>query len=222
MIAPILAATDSRTGYRWSDLVAFGAAWLTISRLLAMVYLSSLAQLALLVTVLGLTGRLAGLERMTTALVFGAVLTVVFWGLAPSIGVAAHQSPGPPEAETAADLITTTKVGGELLSLLRDDPRQVAADAMMGLIAFPSFHTVLALLCAWFAFGLRPLRWPFLALNTLLIPALLLHGVHHLVDVPAGILVALVAIAASHWLHNRLDAPRPDWNVATREAMGSI
>lgn len=205
-IDPLLAAIDARLGYRWSDLVAFAAARPGLSWLLAQVYMSSLAQLACLVVALGLTGRFAALERMTTALVVGAVVTVTFWGLFPSIGVAAYQSPGPPEAEAAAGLITGTRIGAELLGLLEHGPSRIAPDEIMGLIAFPSFHTVLAVLCAWFAFGVRLLRGPFLLLNALMVPALLLHGGHYLIDVPAGIAVALGAVALSDRLHGFAEA----------------
>lgn len=70
----------------------------------------------------------------------------------------------------------------------------------MGLITFPSFHTVLAVQSAWAFWRVRFLRWPALGFNFLVWLGTLLHGSHHLSDTIAGAAVAL----ASLWIVHRL------------------
>ncbi|MEL6947337.1 MAG: hypothetical protein AAFO73_06840, partial [Pseudomonadota bacterium] len=47
-------------------------------------------------------------------------------------------------------------------------------------------------ICAWCAFGFRPLFPAFLVLNALILPGTLIHGGHHLVDLPAGFCLFLI------------------------------
>jgi len=65
-----------------------------------------------------------------------------------------------------------------------------------GIVSFPSIHAGAAVLCAWAAWPSRLLRYPILALNILMGLAAIPYGAHYFVDIIAGILVALVAIAA--------------------------
>ncbi len=65
-----------------------------------------------------------------------------------------------------------------------------------GIVAFPSFHTVAAVLLANMA---RARKWflPVLALNVLMIVSVMSEGAHFAVDMLSGLAVAWVAIAAS-------------------------
>ena len=63
-----------------------------------------------------------------------------------------------------------------------------------GLVTFPSFHTVLAIITTYALRDLRILFWIILALNSLVIVSTVPEGGHYLVDVIAGILVAGVSI----------------------------
>ncbi|RYC11967.1 phosphatase PAP2 family protein [Ciceribacter ferrooxidans] len=66
---------------------------------------------------------------------------------------------------------------------------------LQGLLTFPSVHTATAVLCIAFTFGTGWLRYPFLLLNALMAFSTLTHGGHYLVDVLAGGLLALAAVA---------------------------
>ncbi|HEY5084241.1 MAG TPA: phosphatase PAP2 family protein, partial [Rhizomicrobium sp.] len=63
-----------------------------------------------------------------------------------------------------------------------------------GLIAFPSYHGVLAILLIWYAWPVRQLRWPFLAINSVVLICTPEQGGHHLVDVLAAFPVAALSI----------------------------
>ena len=68
-------------------------------------------------------------------------------------------------------------------------PPVIGQEHLMGLIAFPSMHTVMALMTTLFARGTR-LFWPLVLINLLMIPAILLQGGHHVVDVLGGTALA--------------------------------
>jgi hypothetical protein len=63
-----------------------------------------------------------------------------------------------------------------------------------GLIAFPSYHAVLALIVMWYARYLPRLFWPLVATNVLVLVATPIHGGHHLVDVLAAFPVTVLSL----------------------------
>jgi hypothetical protein len=65
---------------------------------------------------------------------------------------------------------------------------------MQGMIAFPSFHAGGAVLLMWAFWQIPLLRWPAVALNALMIAATPVIGSHYLVDVIAGVLMAMGCI----------------------------
>jgi membrane-associated phospholipid phosphatase len=62
-----------------------------------------------------------------------------------------------------------------------------------GLVTMPSFHAVLAVLCALACWPLRWLRWPAALYSAVMLVATVKSGGHYLVDVLAGMVVALVS-----------------------------
>jgi hypothetical protein len=54
----------------------------------------------------------------------------------------------------------------ELVRLLHDGPGFISPRDTKGLVGFPSYHAVLALLVIWYARGIRFLRWPATLLNS--------------------------------------------------------
>lgn len=63
-----------------------------------------------------------------------------------------------------------------------------------GILTFPSVHTATAVVCAACMLSLRWLRYPILLLNICMITSTLTHGGHYLVDVLAGVVLALAAL----------------------------
>jgi membrane-associated phospholipid phosphatase len=64
-----------------------------------------------------------------------------------------------------------------------------------GLVVFPSFHTTLAVLCAYAARPLRILKYPLLALNLLIILSSPAMGGHYFIDIIAGIILAALTVS---------------------------
>lgn len=65
-----------------------------------------------------------------------------------------------------------------------------------GILTFPSLHTAVAILCAAAASNHVLLRYPILVLNVLMVVSTLTHGGHYLIDVLAGMVLALLALLA--------------------------
>lgn len=198
LIDPLLMRLDAMVGYDW----AAGVAWLAenpgLSRGMRTVYFAALPQLAILLVVLGMTGRFVALHRMMlTGMVAGLVM-IAFWSVFPSFGPAAFV-PLDPEVAARAGMVVTNDYGAQLLRLAEEGLERIDRHAMLGAIAFPSFHIVMAALAFWFARGTW-LFWPMTASGVVMVPATALHGGHHLVDLAGGVLL----FAAAAWVAARV------------------
>jgi membrane-associated phospholipid phosphatase len=80
---------------------------------------------------------------------------------------------------------------------------------LVGVLTFPSFHAALAILYIWAFWPLRWLRFFLIPCNVAMIASTPVGGGHYLVDVIAGILVAIAAISAARSISSIL-APMHD------------
>ena len=74
-----------------------------------------------------------------------------------------------------------------------------------GLISFPSFHLIGATLVMLLIWKNKILRWPFLGLNIILTFATLYMGFHYLVDLIAGIAIAIICFYLSGIISKKYD-----------------
>jgi membrane-associated phospholipid phosphatase len=87
-----------------------------------------------------------------------------------------------------------------------------------GIVAFPSFHVLLAILTAVALSAIRWLRAPAWAMAVLVGLSTLTTGWHYLVDVIGGIVLAIVSVGAAKLLLPAGDgASARDLNRATQE-----
>ena len=192
-----LAKLDAALGYDWAGTIAFAARHPVASHLLGLIYLSTLAQIALLIVLLGLSGRLGELHLLCVTVTVGATLSVLCWGIFPSIGpswILPH--PSAEELDLARPMLGVSW-GETQYRIVTHGIHFLSPLSMQGLIGFPSFHSVLAMALIYFS---RKIRWLFPAVagvNLLVFPALLIHGSHHLVDIPGGLAVFFIALACA-------------------------
>lgn len=192
-----LIALDTLIGYSWPAAVQFGADHPWFNVVVKYAYMTTMPQITVLVVLLGLTGRRIWLHRLLLSICVTSVLLICFWALFPSHGPSAFYSLSQ-NLINAVQPIVGPNYGETLKTMMADGPKVVRPSDVEGLIAFPSYHTTLAFICAWCAFGFRPLFPAFLVLNALILPGTLIHGGHHFVDLPAGfILFLLGAIIAN-------------------------
>ena len=92
---------------------------------------------------------------------------------------------------------TLIKLDNAFADLRDGSLRHVAAQDLVGLIAFPSFHTCAAILFVWGMWDVRALRVPAVMLNLAMVAATPLYGGHYLADVIGGVALTTLSIIAS-------------------------
>lgn len=73
----------------------------------------------------------------------------------------------------------------------------ISLELMVGLITAPSFHALAAVLLAWAFWHIRPLRWPMVVLNVMMMLSAIPIGGHYYIDILLGVIAAAAAIALS-------------------------
>jgi hypothetical protein len=185
---------DGYLGYSWPAFITTIASIPAAGEILRLVYLSSLPQLIVVILVLGFSGRTAELHRFLLTGIVGALLAIGIWSAIPSSGPSAFHEIADATVK-ALRLVVDPAYGAELNRLATEGPALISPADTLGLIAFPSFHTVMACMAVWFTYRVRPAFPFFLAVNVLMLPAILVHGGHHLMDLFGGLLVFAAAAA---------------------------
>jgi len=187
-----LSGLDRAMGLDWPSAVRWMARHPRLNAASLIAYSSMLPQVALSTIVL------AGIEsdrvyRFCMALALSALLCIAIWVFVPSFGAFSVYLPTGAHLDLALD----SAYAQELTRLLHDGPGLISPRSAKGLIGFPSYHAVLALLVSWYLRDAKFLRWPILALNLGVILATPVQGGHHFIDVFASFPVAAVAIFAT-------------------------
>jgi hypothetical protein len=74
-----------------------------------------------------------------------------------------------------------------------------------GVVCFPSFHVIWAVLCARALWGFKYLRLPISILSGMIILSTMTTGWHYFSDVLAGVIVAILSIAAARVINSKAD-----------------
>lgn len=82
--------------------------------------------------------------------------------------------------------------------------RIIGREALTGIVTFPSFHAAAAVLLAWGFAGFRYIGPVLVGLNVLMWLSAIVAG-HYLIDLVAGSVIAIVAIAVSRATINRIE-----------------
>lgn len=195
-IDDFLAEIDRSMGVNWPAMIAFASRHPLANLVLHVLYVSLLPQIAILAVCLAGSRHTAETYKFCVALAAGAGMTVAFWTLFPSFGAfSIYDVPHALSARLNLELDGT--YAHDLVRLLMHGPGRISPGETKGLIGFPSYHATMAALVTWYARPLRWLRWPFLFANIGVLIATPIHGGHHVVDVVAGIAVAVFAAWAS-------------------------
>jgi len=198
-IDTILAEADRAIGFSWPALMTFIADYPVANFLLKMAYLSVMPQTVVLIFALGFGGKVAELYRFSLALTLGALITLVMWTIAPSFGAFSVYTL-PDSVASKLGLALGFDYGHVLVKMLNEGPGFVSPKELRGIVGFPSYHTLQALVLMWYARSLPMLRWPAVVLNVAVLFAIPIQGGHHLVDAFGGTVVTLAAI----WLAARV------------------
>jgi PAP2 superfamily len=192
MIDPLLIRMDAALGYSWTNFVVWTAQWPWLGTVFRAVYISSMAQLILVILILGFTGKRDDLHRFLLTGVLGGILTICTWAFFPSSGASGWEVL-PAQAQGALPIMVNSDYGMELNRLAREGVTYISPQNVLGLIGFPSFHTVMACLSVWYMARFKWVFPIFLVINLLMLPSVLVQGGHHLSDVLGGLAVFAIA-----------------------------
>jgi membrane-associated phospholipid phosphatase len=180
--------------------------------------MSSMPQLIAVILILGFSGRAADLHLFLLTGLVGALLTISCWAFFPSFGATAFYAV-PQDLLTTMPIIVGPEYGAELKRLAAQGVSYISPKDVLGLIGFPSFHTVMSLMSVWFMARFR-LAWPvFVVINALMLPAIIVQGGHHLSDVLGGAAAFAVSLTFCTWVLGRLSLRTlPHWMEKTAAA----
>ncbi|MBV9290554.1 MAG: phosphatase PAP2 family protein [Hyphomicrobiales bacterium] len=206
-----LAAMDRSLGIDWLRLVAMANSNRTVSAALVLAYRSTLPLVLATGVILALFNDRIRLAEFLAILALSSLLGEILMAFIPAAGAYAYYAP-------AREIFSNfTGAGGlahlQTFSSLRHDAAPVLDfTKLVGLVSFPSFHTVWAIVTAYAFRKLRLLFWPVAVLNALVIVSTLPEGGHHFADVIAGFVLAALSIAVVRAVS---ESPRPrqalDW-----------
>lgn len=197
-----LIKVDAALGYDWSGFVGGLATYPEIAKPLGYLYHTSLPQIMLTIILLGSLNRETALHRFLLVGILAMIAAVSIWWVWPSIGPSGFASISP-EVNEATGLVFNPEYGAYLRKLVETGPRIISPEVMTGVVAFPSYHMIMACMVVWYTRGTFAFLPATLA-NIAMIPATLSHGGHHLIDLVAGVVVFAVTV----WLASRLVAER--------------
>ncbi|WP_051442611.1 phosphatase PAP2 family protein [Mesorhizobium sp. WSM3626] len=181
---------DSWFGYSWPDACAWISQYPLLPDALRQVYNLTLAQILFVFLFLGMANDRRQLHTAMLATVFAALATIFCWALFPSSGASAYWTLDP-EIDRVVRPVVNSAYGAELNRLLVDGIKDISAIQVTGLIGFPSFHTVMALMSLIAIWPYPFARFALILGNTALLPAILIHGGHNLMDVFGGTVITI-------------------------------
>lgn len=203
-----LSKTDQNLGLDWWAFMHMVDSHPVLAQSLGKAYETFSTQLLLIPAVLCLLGQQsrAYMMVMSFALICYTESFIAIWF--PGMGTY-------PTYNLAADLPTyiNTSLGyGSIseLEAVRSKPDFVLdVNTAAGIICFPSGHAAVAALCVWAGWSMPYARYPLLGLNILMAVAAVTHGSHYFIDIPAGIGVAIIVIAAVSAAASKSVKPAP-------------
>jgi len=198
-----LAAIDEAMGFSWRGYAAFidSSPVLTIATFIG--YASLIPQLLILTLVLAIGGRFDRLHRFLIAVVVTLAVSCALFALTPAVAAYPYYGMTAQDFENLRPIVTYQHVS-PIAGLRTGEIDTLSFADAHGLITFPSFHATGAALVAWGFWAVPKARWPFLALNILMLASTPVQGSHYLIDVIAGVLIAWGGV----WIANRVSPPR--------------
>jgi len=193
---------DNALGFDWLSVFVWLLRYQSLLILLFVGYGSFLPQIIGTLVYFALRGDEEANRELVWTLVLGALVTVAISALYPAACSPDVYGSIPPDnaTELVALRYRFEACGGPDLTALRAGaPSLFHFTSMAGIVALPSFHTIVALLLVY---AHRRQRWLFccsLALNGLMLLSVPPVGGHYLMDLLAGAAVAGALIAVAQW-----------------------
>lgn len=207
-----LVAMDAALGFDWRGFIAFVDARPGLATALDLAYRSFTPQLLLLPMIFALRGRTAHACAIIAAYALLCFSAAVIGAFFPALGTYVVYGVAQSDLK-AIDAHYGFFFLPEFNAVRAPGPFLLDFDKVAGILTFPSVHAGAATLCAWAAWRSPALRWPFLILNLFMATAAISHANHYLVDVAAGVALAVACAWVATLLlsapERGLEAARP-------------
>ncbi len=195
---PAFAAIDEAFGFRWPDLAVIFAHDQRAYQISEFVYYSMEWQALLIVPLLFLGRHELRAWRFVTAGALAALMVVIIYPFMPAEGPAVFYQMVP--ADLPAYGLFPWEFGPKLEMIRDGQVKTITLEWIFAMVSLPSYHAVSALAFTWAIWPNRWLRWPFALLNAGVAITSIYVGIHYLVDILAGLLVAIIAL----WMASKL------------------
>jgi membrane-associated phospholipid phosphatase len=204
----LLARADAALGVTVPDVMRLAEAWPAVAHGLGIAYALLIVLVMLAVMVPPMVGRMDKAKEYAVACLFAAAVSMPLFAAFRAVGPWSvyGYTPSPEQAGEVRTLLALKSGAPFLLDLGNQD----------GLIAFPSFHAVLAVLAAAALWPVRYLRWPAAVLAALIVVSTVTTGWHYVTDVLAGLVVAAASLAVARG-YLRLERRAEAWAFRRRE-----
>jgi membrane-associated phospholipid phosphatase len=201
-----LAGFDRALGFDWNAHLAYVAASDQLAYALVLSYRLSVLLAFVVIVVLATVGELHRLRQFLLLFTSTLTLVIAVSSLTPALGAYAWHEPPPTVLESLPDARAGRWHLRHFRSLRDGSMRVIPLAGLQGLVTFPSFHTVLAILAAWAIRPARLFRYPAYLFSGAAVLSTLAVGGHYLVDVLGG---AAIAVAAIVIVTRRYPGPSP-------------
>lgn len=203
-----LAALDAALGLDWRAALAIFNSQPWLAALLSWSYHTTIAQIGLMIGLLAYLGKDKELWSFIALYAITATIVLVVSIGVPAVGAMAFHAPDAAQTSNFNPKSGLWHVEA-FLGLRSGKLTVIDLKDLEGVVQFPSFHTVLAILVPYALRTIPMVFWPSAALNAVIIVSTLPEGGHFLVDVIAGAAVAAASIYAVRRFEARYDATRP-------------
>ena len=196
-----LAKIDARMGIEVPDVLKVMGQLPRLHHFLGVCYDTLIFLVTLAIMVPPMCGKMRVAKEYAIATLVAAMISIPLFAFCQAVGPwVVYQYP--PDADQEIYVKT-------LLTLKSSDWFMLDFSYRYGLITFPSFHTVLAVLTALALWSIPYVRWPAAGLAGLIVISTVTTGWHYIADVVGGVILALGAYAAAKgytWLEARISS----------------
>lgn len=198
-----LAAIDRALGFDWPAMFSLFHASPVVAGLLARAYVGLNWAPQLLILLLVVFRPPVFAWRFLTAWLICLLLTATVYPFFPAVATFHHYDLGP-EMMTGTTAQISWKLPHIMEGLRTGATRSLGVDQLTGVVTMPSFHAAGAIMLIHGYATLRWLRWPAALVGGAMFIAAVPVGGHYLIDVIAGLVLALLSILTANMILRRL------------------
>jgi len=186
------ASVDQAIGFDWIALLEWMEERPTLSWILVKAYSTSFVQVLSVIFIYSLMRRMDRVLEFIALYAITGTLVAIVSMLLPAFGAHFYYQPDPVLFDQYSKL---GYVHIETLQQLRAGTYgSLGFETVVGMVSFPSFHTILAIIVTYSVRDNRILFVPVAVLNCFVVMSTLTEGGHYLVDIFGGTFISLVVI----------------------------